>query len=125
MNRDDDYRQPVSKDAGNPGDTGIEIEEAGGSGVYPMSGPMPKGDAPVRGEEAWGQGPAGEAGYEDSGSSEIMPPFGTEPQSPGPDQGGPGSGQGPQGAGQGPQGSGPAHGSQGSRPQSRDEAPSE
>lgn len=67
----DDYTQPVSDDTGNPGDTGIEIEETGRSGIYPASGPLPPGDAPVRGQQAWGQGPAGEAGYEDSGTSEI------------------------------------------------------
>src|SRR5437660_454665 len=43
----------------------------GRSGVYPMSGPLPAGNAPVKGQMEWGQGARGAAGYEDHGSSEL------------------------------------------------------
>ena len=42
-----------------------------GSGVYPMSGPHPAGDAPVIPEPAWGQGKVGASGHEESGTSEL------------------------------------------------------
>ncbi|HLI83718.1 MAG TPA: CBS domain-containing protein [Bryobacteraceae bacterium] len=47
-------------------------DEVKGSGVYPMSGPHPPGDAPVVGQAEWGQGSRGAAGYEDHGESEIL-----------------------------------------------------
>jgi hypothetical protein len=43
----------------------------GKSGVYPMSGPHPQGNAPVRGQMEWGQGERGIAGYYDHGSSAL------------------------------------------------------
>ena len=43
----------------------------GRSGVYPMSGPMPPGDAPLRGQMEWGQGRRGSGGYADHGGSEL------------------------------------------------------
>ena len=43
----------------------------GKSGVYPMSGPLPAVDAPLRGQMEWGQGGRGAAGYEDHGGSEL------------------------------------------------------
>lgn len=43
----------------------------GRSGVYPMSGPHPEGDVPIRGQMEWGQGKRGSAGYEDHGTSEL------------------------------------------------------
>src|SRR5579864_3959941 len=43
----------------------------GKSGVYPMSGPLPPGNAPLRGQMEWGQGARGAAGYEDHGGSEL------------------------------------------------------
>lgn len=43
----------------------------GRSGVYPVSGPHPEGDAPIRGQMEWGQGERGSAGYEDHGASEL------------------------------------------------------
>ncbi len=61
-------------DSGNPGGGAGRTEEAGGSGVYPASGPLPEGNAPYRGEAGWGQGSRGEQGYEDSGDSEITTP---------------------------------------------------
>ncbi|MHB1022696.1 MAG: hypothetical protein ACYC46_04345 [Acidobacteriaceae bacterium] len=49
----------------------LKKDEVGRSGVYPMSGPHPAGDAPLRGQMAWGQGERGAPGYEDHGSSEL------------------------------------------------------
>lgn len=49
----------------------LKKDEVGHSGVYPMSGPHPAGDAPLRGQMAWGQGERGASGYEDHGSSEL------------------------------------------------------
>lgn len=46
-------------------------DEVGRSGVYPVSGPLPDKDAPVRGQMEWGQGERGAVGYEDHGSSEL------------------------------------------------------
>jgi transaldolase len=46
-------------------------EEVGGSGVYLVSGPQPKGDAPIVPEPSWGQGKRGSAGYAESGGSEL------------------------------------------------------
>lgn len=44
----------------------------GRSGVYPESASeRPDPDAPVRTQNAWGQGERGAAGYEDSGTSEV------------------------------------------------------
>ena len=68
--RDDHERQPVS-DRADPGDTGIEVEEAGGNGGGQPSGPHPSEDAPLRAPEHWGQGPSGPPPYADSGSSEL------------------------------------------------------
>jgi osmotically-inducible protein OsmY len=58
-----------------PGGGRGRVDEVGGSGVYPASGPMPKENASVQGEASWGQGERGSAGYEDSGRSEMnIPP---------------------------------------------------
>lgn len=43
----------------------------GKSGVYPMSGPHPAGNAPIRGQMEWGQGDRGAIGFEDHGSSQL------------------------------------------------------
>ncbi len=59
------------RDSGNPGGGAGRREDVRGSGVYPASGPLPKENAPYQGEESFGQGKRGEAGYEDSGDSEI------------------------------------------------------
>ncbi len=61
---------------GMPGDGAGRREDVRGSGVYPMSGPLPEEDAPVETEAAWGQGASGPAGYDDSGTSEVIPPGG-------------------------------------------------
>lgn len=47
-------------------------EEVGRSGVYPMSAPFVKGDAPLRNQMGWGQGERGALGYEDHGSSALL-----------------------------------------------------
>ena len=60
------------RESGMPGGgAGRRDEGLGKSGVYPMSGPHPIGDAPIVTPAAWGQGPRGAAGYEDHGESEI------------------------------------------------------
>ncbi len=46
-------------------------DEVGKSGVYPMSGPHPPGDAPIRGQMEWGQGNRGALGFQDHGSSQL------------------------------------------------------
>ncbi|HET7620859.1 MAG TPA: hypothetical protein VFK39_03060 [Gemmatimonadaceae bacterium] len=47
-------------------------DAVGRSGVYPESASeRPSPDAPVRTENAWGQGERGAAGYQDSGTSEM------------------------------------------------------
>ncbi len=56
--------------SGQPGGGAGQREEAGGSGVYPASGPLPPENAPYHGMASWGQGERGAAGYEDSGTSE-------------------------------------------------------
>lgn len=56
---------------GLPGGGAGRVEVARGSGVYPMSGPLPPGDAPTVAPAAWGQGDRGAAGYEDHGESEL------------------------------------------------------
>lgn len=48
-----------------------KIDKVGRSGVYPMSGPHPRGNAPVVWPGSWGQGKRGPAGYEDHGESEL------------------------------------------------------
>jgi len=57
-------RKPEASGAGR-------IDRVGPSGVYPMSGPHPPGDAPVVWPGSWGQGKRGAAGYEDHGDSEL------------------------------------------------------
>jgi len=59
------------EEMGMPGGGKGRVDQVGGSGVYPASGPMPKENAPVQGGASWGQGERGAAGYEDSGSSEL------------------------------------------------------
>jgi len=59
------------RDNGMPGGGQGRVDDVRGSGVYPASGPWPKGDAPVRGMAEWGQGGRGAAGYDDHGESEL------------------------------------------------------
>ena len=47
-------------------------EDVRGSGVYPASGPWPRGNADVEGMAEWGQGERGAKGYYDHGESEVQ-----------------------------------------------------
>ncbi len=60
------------KNSGRPGGGAGRVEDVSGSGVYPASGPLPQDNAPYQGEASFGQGKRGEAGYYDSGDSEIL-----------------------------------------------------
>jgi hypothetical protein len=64
---DDEQR----RESGKPGGGAGRVEDVRGSGVYPMSGPLPEGDAEVHPLPSWGQGERGAAGYEDHGDSEL------------------------------------------------------
>lgn len=59
------------RESGLPGGGAGRLDEIGGSGVYPLSGPHPSGHAPIIPLPAWGQGKRGSAGYDDHGESEI------------------------------------------------------
>jgi len=59
------------RESGRPGGGAGRKDKVGPSGVYPMSGPHPPGDAPLVWPGAWGQGKRGAAGYEDHGESEL------------------------------------------------------
>jgi CBS domain-containing protein len=59
------------RESGVPGGGSGRKDDVGRSGVYPMSGPHPAGDAPLVTPAAWGQGKRGAAGYADHGESEI------------------------------------------------------
>jgi len=51
--------------------TTVRRDKVGPSGVYPMSGPLPPGNASLVWPGSWGQGKRGAAGYEDHGDSEL------------------------------------------------------
>ena len=79
------------RESGQPGGGQGRRDDVGRSGVYPMSGPHPPGDVPIRTTAAWGQGERGAAGYEDHGSSEltyeggqVVGGYGSEPGKSGP-----------------------------------------
>ncbi|HEU4586238.1 MAG TPA: hypothetical protein VFT57_04645 [Gemmatimonadaceae bacterium] len=60
------------RESGMPGGGAGRRDAVGRTGVYPQSASeRPSSDAPVRTENAWGQGERGAAGYEDSGTSEL------------------------------------------------------
>jgi hypothetical protein len=60
------------RESGMPGGGAGRRDEPGHTGVYPASSAEgAAGDAPLVGEEEWGQGERGAEGYEDSGSSEL------------------------------------------------------
>ena len=88
MNTEQEHQDHTSgeeqkRESGRPGGGQGRVDEVGGSGVYPASGPTPPGDAEVRGLASWGQGERGAAGYEDHGDSEVMH---MPPDAPPPDQ---------------------------------------
>src|SRR5271166_5402150 len=62
------------RESGYPGGGSGRKDKVGPSGVYPMSGPHPPGDASPVWPGAWGQGKRGAAGYEDHGESELNIP---------------------------------------------------
>lgn len=62
------------RESGVPGGGAGRKDDVGRSGVYPMSGPHPPGDAPIVTPAAWGQGKRGAAGFEDHGESELSLP---------------------------------------------------
>ncbi len=62
----------IKKRNPHPGVKERMIDKVGHSGVYPMSGPHPPGDAPAVWPGSWGQGKRGAAGYEDHGESELI-----------------------------------------------------
>lgn len=77
----------IEPESGRPGGGRGRRDEVGGSGVYPMSGPLPAGDAVIRGQMEWGQGERGAAGYENHGESEVFhipPDFELEEEPPPP-----------------------------------------
>ena len=59
------------RESGQPGGGAGRKDEVGRSGVYPVSGPHPQGNAEIKGQASWGQGERGAAGYEDHGGSEL------------------------------------------------------
>lgn len=70
--RADDASRRDDRESGMPGGGKGRRDATGRSGVYPASATeRPGRDAPVRTENAWGQGERGAAGYEDSGTSEM------------------------------------------------------
>lgn len=62
-----------NRESGRPGGGQGRVDEVGGSGVYPASGPYPKENAETQGMASWGQGERGAEGYQDHGESEIHP----------------------------------------------------
>ena len=61
------------RDSGSPGGGAGRRDEVGPTGVYPMSGGLPRGKHPeIRTPASWGQGERGAAGYEDSGRSGLV-----------------------------------------------------
>ncbi|MGA2714881.1 MAG: CBS domain-containing protein [Bryobacteraceae bacterium] len=60
------------RESGMPGGGAGRRDEIGRSGVYRVSGPHPRGDAPIVAMASWGQGERGATGYEDHGESELF-----------------------------------------------------
>ncbi len=58
---------------GMPGDGAGQREDTGRTNVYPVSSMEgASGGATIQGEQSWGQGERGAAGYDDHGTSETM-----------------------------------------------------
>jgi len=61
------------RESGQPGGGAGRRDEVGPTGVYPMSGGIPRGKhLEIRTPAAWGQGERGAEGYYDSGGSELV-----------------------------------------------------
>jgi hypothetical protein len=74
MGREQDRQAGRSnRESGRPGGGQGRVDEVGGSGVYPASGPYPKENAETQGMASWGQGERGAEGYQDHGDSEVHP----------------------------------------------------
>jgi len=58
---------------GSPGEGQGRKEEAGESGVYPASGPLPLGHADTRRQAAWGRGSAARPGMKIMGPPTFGP----------------------------------------------------
>jgi len=67
-------------ESGNPGGGAGRREDVRGSGVYPLSGPLPEGNPPIITQPAWGQGDRGSAGYAESGGSSDVSLPASEPE---------------------------------------------
>jgi len=67
-------RSPADpRESGRPGGGAGRRDEVGPTGVYPMSGGIPRGKhLEIRTPAAWGQGDRGAEGYYDSGGSELV-----------------------------------------------------
>ena len=74
MSRQQTHKHDGKRESGLPGGGAGRKDQVGGSGVYPMSGPHPPGNAPLVWPGGWGQGARGGAGYEDAGESELNLP---------------------------------------------------
>ncbi len=61
------------RESGEPGGGAGRRDEVGPTGVYPMSGGIPKDKhLEIRTPAAWGQGDRGAEGYNDAGGSELV-----------------------------------------------------
>jgi hypothetical protein len=68
-------QQTDRNESGRPGGGVGRKDTPGRTGVYPVSADEgASGSAKVQGEQAFGQGDRGAAGYQDSGGSAIIPP---------------------------------------------------
>ena len=67
-------RSPADiRESGRPGGGAGRRDEVGPTGVYPMSGGIPRGKhLEIRTPAAWGQGDRGAEGYYDAGGSELV-----------------------------------------------------
>src|SRR3954467_3834453 len=61
----------AKRESGQPGGGQGRKDETTKKGVWPMSGPLPEGDAETVAPASFGQGKRGAAGYEDSGGSDL------------------------------------------------------
>jgi CBS domain-containing protein len=64
-------KNEAKRESGVPGGGAGRKDQVGHSGVYPMSGPHPEGEAPMVWPGGWGQGKLGAAGYQNHGESEL------------------------------------------------------
>lgn len=74
--RNQKHEEPIGdprRESGEPGGGKGRRDKVGPTGVYPMSGGIPKGKRlEIRTPAAWGQGERGAAGYDDSGGSQLI-----------------------------------------------------